>query len=98
VGLGAVFPKFRYENAAQIPTGFGGIVYMLLTMLFIGVVITLEAWPVYKIFSAQSMGNRITPSAWMSITLSFTAVLITNVLSVILPMKIGLQRLENREV
>ncbi len=98
VGLGAVFPKFKYENAAQIPTGFGGIVYMLLTMLFIGLVITLEAWPVYKIFSAQSMGNRITPSAWLSITLSFTAVLVANVLSVILPMKIGLKRLENREV
>ncbi len=98
VGLGAVFPKFKYENAAQIPTGFGGIVYMLLTMLFIGLVITLEAWPVYKIFSAQSMGNRITPSAWLSITLSFTAVLVVNVLSVILPMKIGLKRLENREV
>ncbi len=40
VGLGAVFPKFKHENVAQIPTGFGGIVYMLMTMLFIGVVIS----------------------------------------------------------
>ena len=37
VGLGAVFPRFKHENVAQIPTGFGGIVYMLVTMLFIGI-------------------------------------------------------------
>ena len=55
VGLGAVFPRFKHENVAQIPTGFGGIVYMLLTMLFIGMVIVLEAWPVYRIFTALSL-------------------------------------------
>ena len=37
VGMGAVFPRFRYENVAQIPTGFGGIAYMIVTMLFIGI-------------------------------------------------------------
>ncbi len=57
VGLGAAFPKFKHENVAQIPTGFGGIVYMLVTMLFIGMVISLEAWPVYKIFTAQTIGR-----------------------------------------
>lgn len=98
VGLGAVFPKFKHENVAQIPTGFGGIVYMLLTMLFIGVVITFEAWPVYSIFTAQTMGIHITPGRWVSITLSFLAVLAVNVLAVILPLKIGLKRLKQREV
>ena len=70
VGLGAVFPRFKVENAAQIPTGFGGIVYMLLTMIFIGVVVTLEAWPVYRIFTAQTMGKHISPSGWFGIGFS----------------------------
>jgi ABC-2 type transport system permease protein len=98
VGLGAVFPRFKHENAAQIPTGFGGIVYMLLTMLFIGAVITLEAWPVYKIFTAQTLGARITPSGWVAIALSFIAVLVVNILALVLPMKIGLRRLSQREI
>jgi ABC-2 type transport system permease protein len=98
VGLGAVFPKFKHENVAQIPTGFGGIVYMLVTMLFIGAVITLEAWPVYRIFSAQTMGGCITPAVWLSITLSFLVVLAVNVLALILPMKIGVKRLLQREI
>jgi len=98
VGLGAVFPKFKHENVAQIPTGFGGIVYMLVTMLFIGTVIMLEAWPVYRIFAAQALGSSITPGGWMVIFLSFTAVLTVNCLALILPLKIGLKRLNQREI
>jgi len=98
VGLGAVFPRFRHENAAQIPTGFGGIVYMLLTMLFIGSIITLEAWPVYRIFTAQTMGRTIPASGWAWITLSFVLVLVLNLLALLLPLRMGLRRLEEREI
>ncbi len=98
IGLGAVFPKFKHENVAQIPTGFGGIVYMLLTILFIGAVITLEAWPVYKIFSAQTMGHQISETGWFFITLSFVTVLVVNILALFLPMKLGLERLKQREI
>jgi len=98
VGLGAVFPKFRHENVAQIPTGFGGIVYMLLTMLFISVVITLEAWPVYKIFSAQTMGFGISVTGWFFITLSLIVVLVVNLLALFLPMKVGHERLKQSEI
>jgi ABC-2 type transport system permease protein len=98
VGLGALFPRFRYENVAQIPTGFGGIVYMLVTMLFIGVVIVLEAWPVYRIFMAKSLGSRISLLGWSSIMLSFLLVIVLNVLTVIVPIKIGLKRLLAREI
>jgi len=98
VGLGAVFPKFKHENVAQIPTGFGGIVYMLLTMLFIGIVILLEAWPVYKIFMAQTVGFNLSITGWISIAISIVAVLAVNVLALFLPMKIGLERLKQREI
>lgn len=98
VGLGAIFPKFKHENVAQIPTGFGGIVYMLLTMLFIGLVILLEAWPVYRIFTAQTLGYRITPWAWVPIVMSFLGVFAVNILALVLPMKIGLKRLKQREI
>ncbi len=98
VGLGAVFPKFKYENVAQIPTGFGGIVYMLLTMLFIGVVISLEAWPVYKIFSVLTLGHSIRISGWFFIAVSIIVVLTVNISALLLPMKIGLERLKQREI
>src|SRR5574341_1366848 len=98
IGLGAAFPRFRHENVAQIPTGFGGIVYMLVTMIFIGVVITLEAWPVYRIFMAQTAGSAIPASGWARIVLSFAMVLVINALALFLPLKIGLKRLSEREI
>ena len=98
VGLGAVFPKFKHENVAQIPTGFGGIVYMLMTMLFIGVVIVLEAWPVYRIFTAQTFGGHISLPGWAIIATSFIMVVSVNILALFLPMKIGLNRLNQREI
>lgn len=97
VGLGAVFPRFKHENVAQIPTGFGGIVYMLLTMLFIGLVIALESWPVYRIFIAQTLGGHISFSGWVTIILSFAAVLAVNCMAIFLPIKAGLKRLKQRE-
>lgn len=98
VGMGAAFPRFRYENVAQIPTGFGGIAYMIVTMLFIGAVITLEAWPVYRIFLAQSLGTGMGPAKWAWIALTLLLVIALIVLAVILPMKIGLKRLLDREI
>ncbi len=98
IGFGAVFPRFRYDNVAQIPTGFGGISYMLTTMLFIGTVVTLEAWPVYRIFMAQNAGVKLNASALSGIIASFAVVMAINVLALILPVKIGLKRLSEREI
>jgi ABC-2 type transport system permease protein len=98
VGMGAVFPRFRHENVAQIPTGFGGIAYMIVTMLFIGAVITLEAWPVYRMFLAQSLGAGMGPGKWAWVALAFLTVIALNALAVILPMKTGLKHLLEREI
>jgi len=98
IGMGAVFPRFHYENVAQIPTGFGGIAYMIITLLFIGTVVTLEAWPIYRIFVALSMSARMSPTNWAWVALSFLLVIALNVLAVVLPIKIGLKRLLDREI
>lgn len=98
IGIGAAFPRFKHENVAQIPTGFGGIVYMISTLLFIGVVIVLEAWPVYRIFTAQTFKAHISFTGWATIGLSFTLALTVNILAFLLPFKIGLERLKQREV
>ncbi len=98
VGLGAVFPRFKYDNVAQIPTGFGGIVYMILTMLFIGTVILFEAWPVYRIFMAQSLGSPMTVAGWLLVAASFIFVIGVNIMALFLPLHIGVKRLLDKEV
>ena len=43
LSFGAYYPRFDTENAAQIPTSFGGLVYMMASVLLLGVIISVEA-------------------------------------------------------
>ncbi len=55
LGMGTLFPQFETENAAQIPTSFGGLVFMLLAVALLGAVIMLEALPIEdRVRAAQS--------------------------------------------
>jgi len=38
VGLGALYPNFKFQNIAQVSTGFGGLMYMIISVLFIAVI------------------------------------------------------------
>lgn len=98
VGLGAIYPKFRFENAAQIPMSFGGVFYMILSMAFISATVVLEAWPVYVFFWTKFIGRVLRPQEILVIVFSFSAVILLNILVFYLPMKIGLKRLEEREI
>ena len=97
VGLGAAYPNFRLENMAQAATGFGGMLFMLLCMGFIGSVIVLEAGPVYTIFMAKLRGTPITMTHWIWIILSFGLVAAINALAVFWPMRLGVRSLSRLE-
>jgi ABC-2 type transport system permease protein len=61
LGLGTMFPQFETENAAQIPTSFGGLVFMMSSVALIGAVVILEAKPVYGYLSARAFGTDADP-------------------------------------
>jgi ABC-2 type transport system permease protein len=62
LALGTIFPQFETENAAQIPTSFGGLVYMMSAVALIGAVVVLEARPVYGYVAAQAFGGDTDPT------------------------------------
>jgi ABC-2 type transport system permease protein len=97
VGIGAIYPRFHVENVAQIATGFGGLIYMLWAMIFIGVVVVLEAWPVYLIFMARLTGRTLSFHEWTGMATSFLAAGAVNIIAIVLPLKMGLKRLSSLE-
>ncbi len=98
VGIGAIYPRFQVENVAKIAAGFGGIVYMIICMGFIGAVVILEASPVYIVFMAQLRNWAIPTWQWAWIIFSFTMVIGLNILAFYLPMRLGIKSLEAKEV
>ena len=97
IGLGAAFPDFRSENPTQSATGFGGLLFMILCVGFVGVVIILEAGPVYQLFMAEMLGRDLTPWNWIWVIGSFTLVFIICAMAVIIPMKYGEKHLSRIE-
>jgi ABC-2 type transport system permease protein len=97
VGLGAVYPNLKCQNIAQVSTGFGGLMYMIYSAIFIALIIALEAEPVYIIFMADLRGRAISPLQWVFIVSSFAVVLILIALVIYRPMKMGLEALHQYE-
>ena len=64
LSFGALYPQFGTENAAQIPTSFGGLVYMMSSLSLPALVIMIEAVPVTEYLREQRFANQpagITP-------------------------------------
>ncbi len=98
IGVGAAYPKFNWENVAKIPTGFGGIVFMVLAMTMVGIVVIIEWSPVYSILISITRGWPIESAQLWSVAVSGLFMLLICVFCFIVPMEIGLKRLEEREI
>ena len=94
VGVGALYPKFNFDNAAEIPTSFGGAVCMIFSIAFIGIVVMIEAWPVYQLALEGLRPGKMTVPAFRLIAPSFCAVAAITTLAVVVPIKLGLNHLE----
>jgi ABC-2 type transport system permease protein len=89
IGLGAAYPDFNAENAAQAITSFGGLIFMMLAAVYITIVIVLEAGPVYRIFISGFYDQSIPISRWVWIIGSFTLAALISIFTVVFSMKYG---------
>jgi len=97
VGMGAVYPNFNHQNIAQVATGFGGLMFMILSAAFVALIVILEAGPVYVLVMADLRGLPVAMWQWFLIVLSFAAVLFIMAAAVYKPMKMGLKALSQYE-
>lgn len=93
IGLGAAYPDFKAENPAQTVTSFGGLVFMIACAVYIGLVLLLEAGPVYRIFMAGIHGRPLSTALWAWTIASFGLALALSILAVVLPLRFGEKRL-----
>jgi ABC-2 type transport system permease protein len=56
LAFGAAYPKLDTQNAAQIATGFGAILYMLACFTLIALVVAIDAWPASQLLMAARDG------------------------------------------
>ncbi|MDB4915305.1 MAG: hypothetical protein JWM95_2949 [Gemmatimonadetes bacterium] len=91
LGFGTLFPQFETENAAQIPTSFGGLLYMIAAIGLIAGVVVLEARPVYGYISAKYYNTPVEPTEMM---IGFGLAALLCVAMTIIPIGVAKRRLE----
>jgi len=95
LAFGALYPQFETENAAQIPTSFGGLVFMMATIALLAVVIVIESAPVYGYLHARFNDEPVTVSPWM--IGAFLVVIAVCVAATVVPLKVALRKIEQFE-
>ena len=77
LAFGAAYPRLDSNNAAQIATGFGGVIYMVTCLGLIAAVIAIEAWPVARLFWQRVGASPLLPieRAFVAIAFGLTFVL-----------------------
>ena len=95
LGFGALYPQFETENAAQIPTSFGGLVFMMTTIGLLATVIVIGAIPVSTYLRAayNKEGIGVTPE----MVAAFVAVAALCTATTVVPLRVGLHRMQTFE-
>jgi ABC-2 type transport system permease protein len=91
LAFGTFYPRFETENAAQIPTSFGGLLFMMSGVTLIAVVAFLTGRPAARYVVADHFGWRNDP---MRLVLPFVAVVAVCVLATAIPLVLANRRLE----
>lgn len=95
VGMGAVYPKFDVDNPSEIATSWGGLMYMIWSIAYIGLVLIIEAGPVRLYYLGRiTKGFLNLPYIGLCVLLLLTL----NILMFCLPMKFAINSLVKKEI
>ena len=93
LGLGAIFPRFGTENAAQIPTSFGGLVFMMSAIAYLALVIALQARPIYAILYARARDLPVTQAHYTGLAIALAVALLVSAVAIVAPLRIAARRI-----
>jgi ABC-2 type transport system permease protein len=94
VGVGALYPKFAFDHAAEIPTSFGGVICMIFSIAFVGAAVMIEAWPIYLLTMRGMNPGRSMGSAFWILAPSLLGVIVLTVITVAASIRLGMKNLE----
>ncbi len=95
IGMGALFPNFKEESPMKIASTPGGILTVVLSLLYVAVMVAILAWPARGYF-VYLLGNGPFPAGRALTALIFVTGI--NMLILLLPVKLGKRSIELKDV
>jgi hypothetical protein len=98
LAVGVAYPNFTAEHHAKIAAGYGGVLYMVLSILFIGLVVVLQARPVHILVTRRLHQLPLSATDWGTV-LAFFAIALAVVIGVFwVAARWSIKRLESMEI
>ncbi|MEX0936182.1 MAG: hypothetical protein WD013_04690 [Gemmatimonadota bacterium] len=97
LALGAVYPNYKTENPAEIPTSFGGLVFMMAAVSYLAVVIVLEAWPVQRFLQARMVGAPARAEI-LPLVMGLGGAFVLTVAVIAASLRVGVRRIERTDL
>ncbi len=94
IGLGATFPDFDEHNPSKIVSGPGGILTIVISLIYIGFMVSMLAVPAYK-YTLYLVAGEAFPKTELIVSTSL--IIIVNVIAITAPLKIGASSFARRE-
>mgnify|MGYP001218787962 CR=1 FL=1 len=94
IGFGAAFPRFETDNAAQISTGFGGLLFMMTATAYLAAIIVLQAWPVYAFLRARATGAALGGGDVAWLVFGIGAGLGLSAAAIVMPLRVAVQKVQ----
>jgi len=66
VGMGAVWPDFKADSAARAAAGPSAMIFMVVGLFFVGIVLAIEAYPVFLVLRSSLIDQHLTTQDWVS--------------------------------
>jgi len=96
LGFGTIYPQFESENAAQIPTSFGGMAFMMSAVLLLALITVIEAGAVADHLRAAQAGTPTGMTLSAGVRLGLVVLLCAAATAI--PLRMARQRMEALEV
>ncbi len=93
LAFGAAFPNYETENPAEIPTSFGGLLFMMAAVVYLAALTMLEAWPVYLFLQARMDGSAIQDAGVLPLVLGLGGAAVLTVAVILGSLRIGVGKM-----
>ena len=95
LGFGALYPNYESDNVAEIPTSFGGLLFMMTAVAYLAGVVILEAWPVYTFLSAHLRGESARNILVLPLVLGIAGATALTAVAIVLPLRAGVRKVKS---
>ncbi len=95
IGMGAIFPDFKEESPMRIASSPGGVLTVIVSLVYVGIMVSFMAWPARGYFH-YLLGRAPFPTD--RVTMALAAIILLNGLALFLPIRAGYRAMAVRDI